>query len=188
MRVRTASLVALLVFACSAKGEQSMVLVMPEMAYSVPFDPYDPNPNTEHGQTLLTPPEGSLPVGATRFDYGATREETTRAGLEVKNPMSPSKQNLARGKAVYDVFCTVCHGPGGAGDGPIIGRFPNPPSLLGERARKLADGGIYHIITKGQGIMAPYAVQVRPDDRWHVVNYVRSLQAPAAATTDKENK
>jgi mono/diheme cytochrome c family protein len=146
------------------------------MAITIPFDPYDPNPVTQNGATLLTPPEGTVPVGGFRFAYGSSREEATRAGIELFNPFEADRDVLKRGKQVFDTFCIVCHGPEGHGDGPIIGRFPNPPSLLADRARNLLDGTLFHIIARGQGIMAPYAAQVRPNDRWRVILYIRSLQ------------
>jgi mono/diheme cytochrome c family protein len=121
-----------------------------------------------------------VPVGWTAFAYGPAPEEAKRAGLELANPFSPTPEHLARGKQVFDSICFVCHGPRGEGDGPIIGRFPNPPSLLALHARTLRDGQIYHIITRGQGIMPSHAAQVRPDDRWRAILWVRQLQRSAS--------
>lgn len=194
MRSALVALVAsITVVACSADRDRPGIVVSPDMAFSVPYDPYDPSPITDNGATLRLPPEGTVPVDGVRFDYGPTpprvpvppfgsREEADRAGRELFNPYVADKPALARGKHVYETFCLVCHGTGGAGDGPIIGRFPNPPSLVDQRpapfrsARNLPDGALFHIITRGQGIMASYAVQVRPNDRWLAILYIRSLQ------------
>jgi mono/diheme cytochrome c family protein len=119
-------------------------------------------------------------MGAASFPYGAGPEEARRAGQELKNPVAASPENVRRGETVYRNVCIVCHGPRGEGDGPIIGRFPNPPSLLADRARALPDGAVFHVITRGQGIMAPHAVQVLPPDRWCVIHYLRTLQAAPA--------
>jgi mono/diheme cytochrome c family protein len=165
---------------CGASGERPGLAVFPEMFRSVPYDAYDANEATASGQTLLVPPPGTVPMNATSvFGYGAGPDEARRAGRELTNPLPSTAGALARGEHVYRNVCIVCHGPRGEGDGPIIGRFPNPPSLLADRARKLPDGQVYHIITRGQGIMAPHAVQVLPDDRWRVIHYVRALQAEA---------
>lgn len=161
----------------SAGRDEPGTLVSPDMAYTVPFDPYDPNPVTANGATLMLPPEGSVPVDGTYFPYSPGLEEAKRAGLELKNPIAPEKEALVRGKHIFDTFCAVCHGNEGNGDGPIIGRFPNPPSLHGEKARTAADGELYHVISTGQGLMSAYNVQVRPADRWRVIHYIRSLQA-----------
>ncbi|RMH38628.1 MAG: cytochrome c [Deltaproteobacteria bacterium] len=164
--------------ACDASGERPAIVVSPDMAFSIPYDPYDPNPNTPTGQTLLAPPEGTMPVDGEWFPYGAGRDEQARAGRELTNPIPADRAEIQRGKHVFDTFCAVCHGAGGAGDGTVIGtgRFPNPPSLVADHARGLPDGALYHIITKGQGIMPSYAVQVRPADRWRAIRYIRTLQ------------
>lgn len=172
---------ALSMLACGAKGERPGFAVFPDMYESVPYDAYDPNTITRGGQTLLTPPEGTIPVGFQPFPYAATKEEAERAGREVSNPLQPTPENIARGKAKWSTTCIVCHGPNGDGDGPIIGRFPNPPSLKAEHALKLPDGQIFHVITRGQGIMPSHAIQVLPEDRWKVILYLRTLQASAPA-------
>jgi len=170
------------VVACSADGERPGIVVSPDMAFSVPYDPYDPSPITDNGASLRLPPEGTVPVDGVRFDYGPGREEAERAGRELFNPYIADPPALARGKHIYDTYCLICHGAGGKGDGPIIGRFPNPPDLVDQRpppfpnALNLPDGALFHIVTRGQGIMASYAVQVRPNDRWLAILYIRSLQ------------
>lgn len=157
-------------------------VVLPGMVESVPYDAYDPNAAFRSGQTLQAPPEGTVPLGFAAFPYGPGPEEAARAGRELTNPLAPTEADLARGKKVFETVCAVCHGPGGAGDGPIIGRFPNPPSLLAQRAREMPDGRVFHVITRGQGIMPPHALQVVPRDRWRLVLHLRALQggAPAA--------
>ena len=42
--------------------------------------------------------------------------------------------------------------------------------------RGWGDGHIFHVITKGQGVMPSYAQQIQPEDRWAVIHYVRALQ------------
>jgi len=187
--VRRAALATALVAAvtgCRAEGEKPGFVVMPGMQYSAPYDAYDRNPVTRSGQTLLLPPEGTVPLADPAFPYGPGPEEAERAGRELANPLQATPANLARGKQVFENVCAVCHGSRGAGDGPIIGRFPNPPSLMADRAKGLPDGRIVHVITRGQGIMPAHAAQVLPADRWRLVMHLRALQgagaAPAGAT------
>lgn len=165
---------------CSAEGDRPGYEFLPGMVRSGTVHAYDPDPVTKSRPALRLPPEGTVPVGETLFAYGPGPEEAKRAGLELANPFPPDPEHLARGKQVFDTICFVCHGPRGEGDGPIIGRFPNPPSLLASRAQSLRDGQIYHIITRGQGIMPSHAAQVRPDDRWRVILWVRELQRGAS--------
>ena len=178
---RTAALVAALVLAgCGADGQKRGYQVFPNMVDSVSYKAYDPNAAMRSRQTLQLPPEGAVPVEQAPFAYGVGPEEAKRAGLTLKNPLPVTPENLARGKKVFDAICQVCHGLKGDGDGPIIGRFPNPPSFQAPHAKQLPDGQIYHVISRGQGIMPSHAAQVLPDDRWRVLLYLRQLQGMTA--------
>ncbi|NUQ72122.1 MAG: cytochrome c [Polyangiaceae bacterium] len=176
-RVGAAALFSLAALsACSADGDRPGYIVLPGMVDSVPLDPYDRDPINKDMQAARLPPEGTVAEGWDVFDYGPGPQEAERAGREVKSPFEPTPKDLERGKWVYTTFCQICHGAQGQGDGPIIGRYPNPPNLMADRAKNLPDGHLFHIITHGQGIMPAYDVQVLPEDRWRVVMYVRSLQ------------
>ncbi len=153
---------------------------VPEMVDSIPYDSFAPNPVTRDGKTLIAPAKGTIPRGYTPFRYGESLEESARAGRELESPVPPTPENVARGQKVFRSFCVPCHGQGGLGDGPVIPRFPAPPSLLGKRAVGLPDGQLFHIITRGQGLMPPHASQISPDDRWKAIHHVRALQKTAA--------
>lgn len=150
---------------------------IPDMARSVPYDAFAPNPVTRDGKTFQPPVPGTVARGNLPFRYAATPEDAERAGRELHNPVTPSGIALARGRAVYQTFCIVCHGARGAGDGPLIPKFPNPPSYASARLLAMPDGQIFHVITRGTGMMPSYAGQISPDDRWKVILYVRTLQA-----------
>ena len=132
---------------------------------------------------------GTVARGALPFPYEATPQDAARAGRELSNPLKPTPENLERGAQIYGSYCLMCHGPGGNGDGPVTKRgVPAPPSLFGDKARTMADGKMYHIVSLGQGNMAAYAAQIERDDRWRAVLHVRALQAAfkAAAAKAKE--
>jgi mono/diheme cytochrome c family protein len=85
---------------------------------------------------------------------------------------------LERGRQRYDIFCSVCHGRAGYGDGQIVQRgFPAPPSYHSERLREVSNQHIYEVITRGYGVMFSYAQRVPPQDRWAIIAYIRTLQA-----------
>jgi mono/diheme cytochrome c family protein len=171
------AVVALVVLAgCGADGDLPAVKFMPGMLEPLPYESYDPSTLTADGKTLMLPPEGTVPVDVRPFPFGAEEADAIRAGLELVNPLEPTPEVLARGREVFESKCQVCHGPTGAGDGPIIGRFPNPANLTAEHARMYPDGRIFHVITRGQGLMPPHAVQVLPEDRWAVITYMRTIQ------------
>ena len=153
---------------------------LPEMVRSVPYDSFAPNPNFPDGKTLQLPVPGTIPRGFLPLHYEATQQDAERAGEELQNPYSMQDTDaLERGERVYRNFCLPCHGPIGRGDGPVILRgYPAPPPLISNRAIRMKDGQIFHIITYGQRNMSPHATQISPEDRWKAILHIRTLQAP----------
>lgn len=127
-------------------------------------------------------PAGTVPVTGGEVDWSAewaTGNTTTADRLVNPTGGVPT----ARGDTLYQVFCLVCHGPAGAGDGPVGPRVA-APSLLTPRAVGYTDGYLYSITRYGRGIMGKYGDKITSiEDRWQVVNYVRKLQAAAPAAT-----
>ncbi|MBM3328997.1 MAG: cytochrome c [Calditrichaeota bacterium] len=102
-----------------------------------------------------------------------------KASTALTNPLN--KDSLMdysqAGAFVYRDFCLPCHGPNGAGDGPVALRgYPPPPNLIAPAANALTDGQIYHIITFGKGNMPAYAAQMTDYERWLAVMHLRRLQ------------
>ncbi len=147
---------------------------MPDMARSPAFDAFAPNPATRNGITLQHPVAGTIARGQRPLHYGTGEAEAVRAGRELRNPLPASAENLARGKALYRIYCQVCHGEQGSGDGPIAGKIPPPPSYRAARLLAYPPGRIFHVISRGASKMPSYAAQLAPDERWLVVTYVRS--------------
>jgi mono/diheme cytochrome c family protein len=139
--------------------------------------PQDFDPNDREKAASLLPPEGTVPIGYKPYVYHLNPEA---AAKNLKNPyagqMSP--EILSRGRVKFETYCAVCHGYEAKGDGPVSVKMAlKPPPLVSDKITKLVDGGIFHIITDGQGVMSSYAYQlVDENDRWAIVNYVRSLQ------------
>jgi hypothetical protein len=134
------------------------------------------NPVLPGGMTEQPLPPNTIPRGFQPFHYGSGPEEAERAGRELSNPFQATPENLRRGNYLYTNFCAVCHGVTGAGDGPIIPKYPNPPSYLTGSSRSLADGTMFHIITMGRNNMPSHAALVSYDDRWKIILYIRKLQ------------
>jgi mono/diheme cytochrome c family protein len=153
-------------------------LVEGQMVRSPAYDSFAPNPNFPDGLTLRLPPSGTIARGQMPLPYQATPEDAIRAGLVLRNPFSEKDdRRQARGGVVFSNFCQVCHGPLGLGDGPVTqGGFPPPPSLLTDRALRMPEGQMFHVLTYGQGRMPAVAAQLSPDDRWCALLHVRELQ------------
>ena len=90
---------------------------------------------------------------------------------------------IERGRERFNIHCAVCHGFSGAGDGMIVQRgFPTPPSFHSDRLRAAPAGHFFDVMTRGYGVMYPYASRVPPEDRWAIVAYVRAIQLSQNAT------
>jgi mono/diheme cytochrome c family protein len=118
------------------------------------------------------PPDGTIsvdagvPLGSTADDYD-----------DIVNPIPASAEGLERGQELYDIYCSVCHGPEGSGGGSIEGPFPRGliNMLTTQRAQDLTDGYIFGMMAVGRGLMPNYR-RITQEERWMIVNYVRQLQ------------
>jgi mono/diheme cytochrome c family protein len=92
-------------------------------------------------------------------------------------PLEVTTDFIARGRERYTIYCAVCHGEYGYGDGVVVNRgFTPPPSYHIDRLRSAPVGYLFAVQTYGYGAMADYAEQIAPRDRWAIVAYVRALQ------------
>jgi mono/diheme cytochrome c family protein len=99
-------------------------------------------------------------------------------------PLTVTRQILERGHDRFDIYCAVCHGLTGEGNGMIVERgFPAPPSLHEQRLRDAPVGHFFNVITNGYGVMYSYASRVAPEDRWAIAAYIRALQFSQHATS-----
>lgn len=187
-----AGAVVVLMTSCGKDPKDPGKEYMPDMYISPSYEVYSSNPNFPDSLTMQAPVKGTIPRGYVFFDYPSSNEGYEAAGRDVKNPLVMNEENMKEGERLYGIFCTHCHGEGGAGDGNLvqIGKFPPPPSYTtgassrGGQMKDLNDGKIYHTITYGINLMGAHASQISPEDRWKIVMHVHKLQgqgnAPAA--------
>jgi mono/diheme cytochrome c family protein len=98
-------------------------------------------------------------------------------------PAPVTAATMARGRERFDVYCSPCHGRTGQGDGMVVLRgYRRPPSFHQDRLRSAPIGHFFDVITNGFGAMPDYASQVRTEDRWAIIAYVRALQLSEHAT------
>jgi mono/diheme cytochrome c family protein len=151
-----------------------------DMVVSTPYDAYSVNPVFKDGKTNQLPVAGTIARGHMPYEYGAkSAEEQIRAGKELKNPVPVDSTSLAKGKELFTVYCMICHGEGGKGDGTLYtsGKFTAlPVDLTSERVQNFPDGEIFHVITRGSvaGLMGSHATQINPTNRWMIVNYIKN--------------
>jgi mono/diheme cytochrome c family protein len=137
-------------------------------------------------EPLMAPATGDMPPEPRYFDGFPAALTIDRALID-------------RGRERYNIYCGVCHGQAGLGDGPVYQRivmrtnldptavqgFPAPRNLHQPSVLDMPTGKLFDRITRGvyadiQGrrtyTMWPYAAQISPRDRWAIVAYIRVMQ------------
>jgi mono/diheme cytochrome c family protein len=156
------------------------------------YDTFQQSRLFEDGASARTPPAGVQArargdfAGSSSGRVGSGQvQEDLRAERAQANPYPVDLRLLEKGRERYMIYCTPCHSPVGDGDGMVVRRgFPAPPSFHQERLRTVADRHFYDVISRGYGVMVPYADRIEPSERWAIVAFIRALQfsqhAPAA--------
>ena len=116
-----------------------------------------------------SPAAGSTPVGTQGpFDR--------RLGESVANPLAGGQSDIAAGRALYALYCIPCHGPGGSGVNASVAKyFPRVGDLTSFEVQQHGDGWLYATITTGTDLMPAYGHELDPQERWSVVEFVRTL-------------
>ncbi len=158
---------------------------MPDMYHSRAYETYDPNPNVEDTSGAIPPAKGTIPRGHKIYHYENTNADYERAGRELVNPILYTTEVKAEASRLYKIYCAICHGPTGTGNGTIVERgvFPPPPEYS-VRLEGMPDGKIFHSITYGKNLMGPYKAQLTYDERWMLVHFIKEL---AFSEDGKEN-
>jgi mono/diheme cytochrome c family protein len=125
----------------------------------------------------------TVPRGA--FDDGSVfyTGQTAGGGLATDFPVPATPALVARGREMFDINCSACHGRDGYGEGIVVQRgFPQPPSFHSDRLRAAPVGHFFDVITEGYGVMYPFGSRINPADRWAIISYIRALQLSQHAT------
>ncbi|MCK5704675.1 MAG: cytochrome c [Cyclobacteriaceae bacterium] len=187
-------------WSCKAKDEFQGLEYAPNMYHSVPYDGlsqitdedqgkwlsnredglgeyYNTNPNNPYYMNMREPVANTVKRSENGYlPYRIHKDSAEYAGRVLINPIDPTTEILAEGKALYEVYCTTCHGEKGQGDGLVGKVFMGVPAYNLGRVKELPEGQIFHTITHGRGRMISHASQVSVDERWKITHYVRVLQ------------
>ena len=98
----------------------------------------------------------------------------------VTNPINSSEDSAGRGKQLFQTNCATCHGLDGGGQGPAAHGITTFPRQLWvwSSTDSSADGYLYWIITNGRNEMPPWGLVLSEDQRWDVINYIRTMKQP----------
>lgn len=93
------------------------------------------------------------------------------------NLIPADEVSLRRGELLYGIYCALCHGESGQGDGPLATYYEERPirSLTSSAVSAQFDGQLFQTISEGFSRMPPQAEALSPRERWDVINYLRTL-------------
>ncbi len=194
-------LVLLVVAIAGWRGQKSSrppIEVFPDMDRQPKVKAQDPSEFYADGRGARLPVPGTVPLGyempqaevagvvrdkspydRLQFSTGSDYENTGMMGDRWGTgfPKEVTMAVMAHGQERYQIFCSVCHGATGAGNG-MAQKFgvSTVQSILQDRIRIMADGEIFNTITHGKNTMLGYGDRIPVPDRWAIIAYVRALQ------------
>lgn len=164
------------VVSCQTKDKPNYQY-MPNMYAPVSYETYGNYEVFPGGQEAMSPAEGSVARGWMPYEYENTPEGYEAAKANLKNPLPYTEDNLNEGKALYTIYCAICHGDKGNGQGTLAER----EKILGvpaynDAGRDITEGSVYHVTYYGRNNMGSYASQTTEEELWKINHYVMSLK------------
>ncbi len=129
-------------------------------------------------QVALLPVDGTIPRGWKPYEYENNIEGKALAMAELTNPLEVTDANLEEGKKLFKIYCAVCHGDKGDGQGILVKneKFLGIPSYA-DPGRTINDGSIYHAMMYGLNSMGSHASQTNEEERWQITMHVQDFKA-----------
>jgi mono/diheme cytochrome c family protein len=202
--IATLVLSAAVVFMSCGGKKQPGRAYMPDMAYSRAYESYAQRDSSvfttddnDRGHKIFynnLAPAGTIRRGelfpfAVAHDMSVTSIDSSAALVnqlaQVKNPLpSMVGAQLEEAGRLFNINCGVCHGAKGGNDGPVAAKIGGVKSIIAA-SPKFSDGRIFYVMAYGQGNMGSYASQLSNEQRWRIVQYIRTLEpkTEAAAAT-----
>lgn len=113
----------------------------------------------------------------------------------VKNPVAATPENIAKGKTLFQNYCSSCHGPKADGQGTLAPNLmPIPRNLVvvaswGEKPfiDYMHDSRLYESITNGVPgtSMQPWISVMSDDERWSILTYLRDRAREERENSEK---
>ncbi|WP_394747342.1 c-type cytochrome [Spongiimicrobium salis] len=167
-----------LALACCADTNAPNYQYMPNMYEPVGYETYQKVDFLKKEMEAMEPVENTIPRGwmPYEFDNGPEGKELARLQPSPLDSLN-REENLATGAELYNIYCAICHGNKGDGQGYLAKRekFVGVPSY-DDVARNVTVGSTYHTIYYGLNSMGSYANQLNIEERWQVAEYVMKLK------------
>lgn len=169
-------LIVISVTSCNSNRKPKLrYMAATDMYNAVGYETYATNPFFKNGIEAQKPVEGTIFRGEVPYEIPNTNEGYELAKATLKSPLEVNEKNLAKGKAMFTIYCAVCHGAKGDGQGILVKRekFLGVPNY---KDRQITEGSIYHVIMYGRNLMGSHASQLTYKERWQIVQYVQKLR------------
>jgi len=165
---------------------------MPDMAYSRAYESYakrdsaiftmDPNDASHKIFFNNRPPAGTIKRGEL-FPFNVPNDSNGLLNLstQVKNPLAPltTADSIEAGR-LFNINCAICHGAKAEANGPLAPKLGGVKSIIAA-SPGFSDGRIFFVMEYGQGNMGSYAAQLSREQRWRIIQYIRTLEPKTAA-------
>jgi mono/diheme cytochrome c family protein len=150
---------------------------MPNMYEPVSYNTYSESSAFKNGKEGQLPAEGSLNRGFEVYEYENSSAGYDLAKANLKSPLdSLSTEDMDKAKGLYEIYCAICHGDSGNGQGKLVtqGKFLGIPNY---KDRVITTGSVFHVQTYGLNAMGAYSNQLNAHERWLVATYVMKLKS-----------
>jgi mono/diheme cytochrome c family protein len=193
----TAAIVSLMGTRGTVNSRRPLMLI-DDMDFQPRYDAQASSPFFPDRRAMRTPPIGTVPFGGADYesDAGSPRQNPDflrdddafyrgkqGSAWVAQNPLKLDIALLRRGQERYTIYCAMCHGATGTGNG-IMTQYGlvGVASITDELHRLMSDGEYFNVISNGKGRMTAYAPQIKVRDRWAIVAYIRALMRSQSAT------
>lgn len=195
--------IALYFAGCRAGGDYPGREYMPDMTHSTAWEAYVPARPVvmaggdtvrlfNNGASARKPVNGTIARGYMPYHFDDNEADYAKSGQTLFNPFNDKHNEvLEDGKVNYDIYCAVCHGGKGKGDGHIVksGKYPGvPPSYFSDKMIEMPEGQMFHSVHYGKNLMGSYASQLTKEERWKIISYIKDMQAKHVAGQKKISK
>jgi len=165
------------IISCADKDDPNYQY-FPDMYESLAYESYAEAEIFPNEQVAMKPAEGTISRGWMPYGYEDNTEGYNRAKAELKNTLAYTEENLAKGEELYGLYCAICHGKKGDGQGWLV----QQEKILGvpsydDQGRAITEGSVYHVMYWGINTMGSYASQMSEKELWQVDHYVMKLKA-----------
>ena len=106
---------------------------------------------------------------------------------KLQNPVTANPEAIASGRKIYAEHCGKCHGESGNGRGPKAPELSIlPQDFTDAHAMSgITDGEFFWQISEGHRPMPPFKDKLTEEQRWQVVDYIRTFtKNPSGSPTN----